>query len=192
MKVCKDNAVICKLIAFFLVGMITVSVFSPAQAQDLNSSVSQVRIMPLGDSITRGSDYNGYREPLYSLLTGEGYNFDFVGSLAHGDFEDRDHEGHFNWRADEILAQINSWAGTYEPDIVLIHLGTVDVDQGNNVQSTIDELGQIIDELRYLIPNVTVLLAQIIPCPRCLNSQLVEELNTQIPSLENSRRIKSF
>ncbi len=36
------------------------------------------RIMPLGDSITEAK--NGYRGYLYNLLTGAGYNVDFVGS----------------------------------------------------------------------------------------------------------------
>ena len=42
-----------------------------------------LRIMPLGDSITHGSQSvrgNGYRAPLYVALTNLGYNVDYVGT----------------------------------------------------------------------------------------------------------------
>ena len=61
-----------------------------------------VKIMPLGDSITRGvygSPVNrwGYRQPLYVSLTNGGYNFDFVGGQTDGNFPDPNHEGHDGW-----------------------------------------------------------------------------------------------
>ena len=42
-----------------------------------------LRIMPLGDSITHGSQSvrgNGYRAPLYVAFTNLGYNVDYVGT----------------------------------------------------------------------------------------------------------------
>ena len=59
------------------------------------------RIMPLGDSITRGyigsAFHWGYRKPLYDNLTTGGYSFDFVGSQFDGSFPDPNHEGHDGW-----------------------------------------------------------------------------------------------
>ncbi|SPO04161.1 uncharacterized protein DNG_06844 [Cephalotrichum gorgonifer] len=54
-----------------------------------------LRIMPLGDSITRGSlstNLNGYRGYLQTKL--DGAPFDFIGTLADGSMTDRSHEGH--------------------------------------------------------------------------------------------------
>ena len=56
------------------------------------SGVDTVRIMPLGDSITRGNDTfvsdeefdHGYRSYLWYKLNGGGYSVDFVGSLNIG------------------------------------------------------------------------------------------------------------
>ena len=61
-----------------------------------------LRVMPLGDSITHGSQSvrgNGYRAPLYVALTNLGYNVDYVGtqtdnySLEDPFLADSDHEG---------------------------------------------------------------------------------------------------
>jgi uncharacterized repeat protein (TIGR02543 family) len=43
-------------------------------------STKTLRIMPMGDSITAGTVPGGYRLPLYNLLQGNGYTFDFVGN----------------------------------------------------------------------------------------------------------------
>ena len=60
-----------------------------------------LRIMPLGDSITRGDksqDTAGYRGPLWTKLLAAGYNVDYVGSAT--DYAgtvsgmDVNHEGH--------------------------------------------------------------------------------------------------
>src|SRR6478736_2531080 len=68
-----------------------------------------LRIMPLGDSITTGNDnFNqtpgGYRTTLFNLLSGAGYDFDFVGSLSDnpGPIPDNDHEGHGGFQLNQI------------------------------------------------------------------------------------------
>ncbi len=78
--------------------------------------VGETRIMPLGDSLTRGTgedggeptedpapgNRKGYREFLYEELTSNGFAVDFVGTWAEGSGFDNDHEGHGGIRADEI------------------------------------------------------------------------------------------
>jgi acyl-CoA thioesterase I len=131
----------------------------------------KVKIMPLGDSITQGNKAHvSYRRSLWKLLQGQGYAVDFVGSLkTQQDGEvpvkdfDLDHEGHWGWRVDEILAQLDGWAKATKPDIVLIHLGTNDIAQQQDLKETIAELKQVIAKLRSANPKVRVLLAQIIP-----------------------------
>lgn len=130
-----------------------------------------VRIMPLGDSITQGNMTHGsYRRGLWMRLQQAGYPVDFVGStqqqfggfLLPNDF-DRDHEGHWGWRVDEILPQIEAWSRRAQPDIVLVHLGTNDLANRQSIESTVGELRSLIQTLRRVNPRIKVLLAQIIP-----------------------------
>ena len=128
-----------------------------------------LRIMPLGDSITQGDD-SSYRRPLWIALEKAGMRVDFVGSMSGGytsrsdanDY-DRDHEGHWGWRADQVLRRIDQWAKQATPDIVLLHLGTNDIGSGQDIDETVDEIEQIIVRLRAQNPRVHILVAAIIP-----------------------------
>ncbi len=160
---------------------------------DNGGTSNAIKIMPLGDSITQMySDHDSYRRPLWHLLQSGGFNVDFVGSLnlnkngppPHPDF-DMDHEGHSSWRADHMLAQVDAFAGTYKPDIVLLHLGSNDVFEYQSNSSTIAELGQIIDKLRLANPNVKILLGQIIPS--IYEAAAIVDLNQRMPALAASK-----
>ncbi len=115
-------------------------------------ALCQVRIMPLGDSITRG-DFSGepdegrqtgYRLELWNRLRQNGYDVDFVGSLNSGFLNagfDSGHEGHSGWTAYEILngrlqdpqaGNLASWLNTYRPEIVLLHIGTNGLEDSPN------------------------------------------------------------
>jgi len=128
-----------------------------------------LRVMPLGDSITQGES-SSYRQPLWLALDEAGISVDFIGSMSGGysgshnanDY-DTDHEGHWGWRADQVLRRINQWAKQATPDIVLMHLGTNDIGAGQDIDDTVDEIDQIIDRLREHNPQVHVLVAAIIP-----------------------------
>jgi len=139
---------------------------------DDNSSRSKKRILPLGDSITDGSDgYQGYRRPLWFLLRNADYNVDFLGSKGDvrrgiNDF-DLDHEGHGGWEAGEVEQKLPYWLDNYEtPDIVLLHLGTNDIARNQSVSSTINEIDNIINILRERNSHIVILLAEIIPMRR--------------------------
>ena len=76
-----------------------------------------LRIMPLGDSITHGSQSvrgNGYRAPLYVALTNLGYNVDYVGTQTDNYSKedpflaDSDHEGHSSWKISRVCHFVDS------------------------------------------------------------------------------------
>lgn len=151
---------------------------------------AQVKIMPLGNSITQGNtQHNSYRRALWFKLSNGGYAVDFVGS-QNGNFGgpppnpdfDLNSEGHWGWRADELLGSISGWAATYKPDIVLMHAGSNDMLQGQSVASTVVEIGQLIDQLRVANPNVKILLGQLIPTTLAANVNITA-LNTALPAL---------
>ena len=98
----------------------------PASAE----SNGGVRVMPLGDSITEGTQVpGGYRINLWQGFVNGGYTVDFVGSQSNGpaSLGDHDHEGHSGWRIDQIDANIVGWLRATTPHTVLLHIGTNDV-----------------------------------------------------------------
>lgn len=127
-------------------------------------------ILPLGDSIT--DSYAGrpsYRRTLWKLLVDADYTVDFVGNESttniDSSFQDFDlnHEGHPGWEAGEIDSQINEWLTNITPDIVLLHIGTNDLDRGQSNQSTLNEIDSLIQKLRIKNPNMAIFMAKIIP-----------------------------
>jgi hypothetical protein len=154
-----------------------------------------LRILPLGDSITQGNRrLRSYRYALWIKLTDAGIRFDFVGSMKtnfrgnpawpthRGGAFDPDHEGHWGWKADQVLAALPRWLNRYTPDLVLLHLGTNDAARGESTESTLRELGRIIEALRSDNPKVIVLLAELIPVDYPVNWR-IRELNSGIRAL---------
>jgi lysophospholipase L1-like esterase len=125
-----------------------------------------VRIMPLGNSITRGfwgSPANhGYRRSLYQQLTAAGYTADFVGGETDGDSTDfdRNHEGHDGWRDDQIASSVYGFLQANPADIILLHIGTNAVAPGSgDVRDILDAIDQYEADSTVAI---TVFLARII------------------------------
>ena len=137
---------------------------------------SSTKIMLTGDSITYGDGgtYGGYRGYLYDLLRHQGYNFDFVGSQTANSPPtiDPNHEGHGGWRADNIRDYIYGWLVNNPAELVLLHVGTNDISGiadglsesvwKGQVQTQVNEVSQILDEIDNFSENTTVILARII------------------------------
>ncbi|SHJ59590.1 repeat domain (List_Bact_rpt) [Hymenobacter daecheongensis DSM 21074] len=156
---------------------------------------AQVKIMPFGASTTQGdANYNSYRRALWQKLQAGNYSVDFVGSqkgnynapTPNPDF-DLDHEGHWGWLAGQLLVDAQSWAATYQPDIVLMHVGTNDMMIDNGIEDTKVEIGEIIDRLRLGQPNVTVLLAQLLPVAPSGPNSNITALNALLPQLAQQK-----
>src|SRR5690242_12081668 len=78
--------------------LITLAAAGVAVRADIAAAESNggVRVMPLGDSITEGTQVpGGYRIGLWQRLSNAGYRVDFVGSQYNGpsSLGDHDHEG---------------------------------------------------------------------------------------------------
>ncbi|HOT94457.1 MAG TPA: GDSL-type esterase/lipase family protein [Methanoregulaceae archaeon] len=158
-----------------------------------------VRILPLGDSITRGdpspdSDAGSYRYYLYTRLVDAGYRVDFIGSTTQPNFSrfsfDQDHDGHGGYTTGMFLSYqgqepLREWlAASGAPDIVLLHIGTNDavwqVDHGTRLEN----LAVIVRILQETNPRVTILLAQIIPTDNWFrNQRQIDPFNAALPGL---------
>lgn len=172
--------------------------------RSLHAAGVPIRILPLGDSITQADkDHHSYRYHLWVKLIDAEINFDFVGSMNrnlginprwpeyHGKLFDRDHEGHWGWNTDHILAgypekrdeRLSEWLKTYTPDIALVHLGTNDALQLESTFSTVNELRRIIEVLRNDNPNVIVLLAKLMPVSNPQMNPRIDELNARMDGI---------
>jgi lysophospholipase L1-like esterase len=148
--------------------------------------------MPLGDSITLGFNSspiyelnNGYRKHLYTLLTSDGFNIDFVGDINHGDFEDTDHQGWDGWRTDQIRDELSEHLLLNPPQVILLHTGTNDISQGEDPAGIISEVEQILDIIDEFNESVIVLLARIIN--RQPYSQATTDYNILLQSMAEAR-----
>lgn len=136
---------------------------------------AQIRILPLGNSITQGKvGLPSYRQALWKMFEQADMSVDFVGSLDAPflceedvkDGFDPDHEGHWGFRIDQILSHtgadincraasknggLSQWLQNYTPDIALVHLGTNDLFQKPWYQSSESVLSTTLAELDTVI-----------------------------------------
>ncbi len=169
-----------------------------------DSGAAPKRILLLGDSITQGgAGLPSYRDPLIRLLRGTNinganpsgtvYDFELVGSMDTARDSDPPnsnhptslalhprHEGHYGWRADQILngfvgtplsgsgsGSLSTWLTGYSVDIALIHVGTNDALQQHAqptfAADTRADIEGIIDAIRAAHPSAAIFLAKLIP-----------------------------
>ncbi|MGJ6967767.1 lectin [Streptosporangium sp. G11] len=149
-----------------------------------------VRVMPLGDSITEGTQVpGGYRIGLWQRLVSGRYTVDFVGSQFNGpgNLGDHDHQGHPGWRIDQIDANITNWARTQNPRTVLLHIGTNDILQNYNVAGAPQRLSTLIDRITATVPDAEVFVATIIPLSNSGQAAAARTFNAAIPGIVQNK-----
>jgi lysophospholipase L1-like esterase len=149
-----------------------------------------VRVIPLGDSITEGTQVpGGYRIGLWQRLASGGFRTDFVGSQFNGpaNLGDHDHEGHPGWRIDQIDANITGWLHTTSPHAVLLHIGTNDVLQNFNLSGAPGRLSTLVDHITASVPNAEVFVATIIPLANSGQEANARTYNATIPGMVQSK-----
>ena len=135
-------------------------------------------VLPLGDSITEGylpSGANGgYRVELFRQAALAGKNLTFVGTQTNGPTTvenrtfPRRHEGHGGYTiagggSGALAGTITDTAITmYHPNIVLLMIGTNDLNDNLDVSAAPTRLGKLIDEITTDAPSALVVVATII------------------------------
>lgn len=142
------------------------------------------RIMPFGASITDG--YNvpgGYRIHLWALATMAEKSIDFVGSLSNGPSElpDKEHEGHSGWKIAELDAIAGERMTTYTPQIVLVHAGTNDVRNGDDLPNAPNRLRALVDTMTSMAPDALVVLASLVPVSDPQDQLAMDAFNAEVP-----------
>jgi lysophospholipase L1-like esterase len=159
-------------------------------------------VLPLGDSITEGcctAPEGGYRIELFRQAVTNGKNLTFVGSLLNGSttvanrtFPMR-HEGHGGYTISGggnggIAGTITDSAiSTYHPNIVLLMIGTNDINDNIDVTNAPSRLGKLIDEITTDAPAALVVVSTIIPISAPGGDQRAQAYNAAIPGLVNAR-----
>jgi lysophospholipase L1-like esterase len=130
-----------------------------------------IKIMPIGNSITEGYTdgslpnelLRGYRYGLRYLLKNYGYNIDFVGSQTGGSayFNDSQHAGIGGTRDQYVVTLLNTgfderngiqilvppryYLDEYNPDIILLHIGTNDITHEGDAAITNQKVTEILN-----------------------------------------------
>jgi lysophospholipase L1-like esterase len=149
-----------------------------------------MRIMPLGDSITDG--YNipgGYRVDLEDELRASGIRFDFVGSQHNGprSLADHDHEGHNGWRIGQLQSYVDAWLTTYQPDVVLLLIGTNDILQHYRLATAPDRLVTLVDLIRTVRPTTKIFLSTLPPIANPADNSRITTYNADVIDVVRTR-----
>ncbi|GAA4607697.1 lysophospholipase L1-like esterase [Actinoplanes octamycinicus] len=148
------------------------------------------RVMPLGDSITEGTQVpGGYRIGLWQRMAAAGYRVDLVGSQFNGPAQlgDHDHEGHPGWRIDQIDANIGGWLRASTPRTVLLHIGTNDILQNYNVSGAPGRLSTLLDHIVAGAPSADVFVATLIPLANSGQEAAARTFNAALPGIVRSK-----
>lgn len=128
-----------------------------------------------------------------------GKNVTFVGSLTNGPTTvsgkpfPMHHEGHGGYTISGggnggIAGTITDNAiSTYHPNIVLLMIGTNDLNDNIDVANAPSRLGKLIDEITTDAPSALVVVSTIIPISAPGGDQRVQTYNAAIPGLVNAR-----
>ena len=176
------NGVLCFVSAsWFLALLVALALPSGLSAQG-----TTVKIMPVGDSITRGSNYNGsvpggYRRELGFLLASGGFRHDFVGNRTDNPAPgmDPNHNGLDGFRTDQMLTFLPTRLHT-APDIVLMHLGTNDLIQGVPLETIVSNLDALIELITQNAPGRRLFVATVIPIAQNRNGKTIAEWEAAI------------
>lgn len=158
----------------------------PAAAAPDVVVAAPVRVMPLGDSITYGDKSpGGYRVGLWQKVVAGGYSVDFVGSRTEGpsSLPDRNHEGHPGWVISQIDSNITNWLRTYNPQTILLQIGTNDM--WRDQRGAPGRLNTLVDRITTLAPNTRVFVATITPISGM--DPAVRAFNATIPPMVRSK-----
>jgi lysophospholipase L1-like esterase len=158
-----------------------------------------LRILPLGDSITEGQN-GGYRDVLYERLTAAGYTVDYVGprSDPYADAPDKDHAGTPGHNTGNILGVVDGHLSTYDPDVVLLMIGTNDLAwwaaEASAPADAAARVGQILDKIeaagvRVILATTPPIQDASVPPDGRSRAQLLRDYNAALRTLAAQRGV---
>jgi lysophospholipase L1-like esterase len=158
------------------------------------------KIMPFGDSITDGYGVpGGYRIELFRLAHQASKNITFVGSQSNGPAQidgvtfPPNHEGHSGWTIDSVGGRtgistlVSSMMPAYTPHVITLMIGTNDANDNYDMANAPKRLGNLIDSIYAELPNVLLVVAQVIPTQDDTINARIQTYNAGIPAVVQTR-----
>jgi len=132
-----------------------------------------VTIMPTGDSITHGFNSNSYRKYLELMMSQAECNYEMAGNrmndLVSSPYESLHSAYSGHTAADFVTNKISegnpgiaTLVSSHLPDVITLHIGSNDLNQGASAQATLEQITEV---LKQIDSGTTVLLANLIPWP---------------------------
>jgi lysophospholipase L1-like esterase len=162
-------------------------------------------IMPLGDSITAGQHSIGavpgaYRIKLWERFQDDGLNINFVGGSSNGppSLGDKNHQGQPGWKINRITSDLvdRNLFQNYPSDVILLTIGTNDINNGASVSRMIADLGALIDRIHLKSPNSRLVVSSIPPveAPRGTTSMTtrINSYNAQMKLLVDAKAANGY
>lgn len=161
-------------------------------------------ILPLGDSITDGFPFEagGYRVELFNQTLIGSKQVTFVGSLSNGPATvggvvfPKNHEGHTGFtiineptagRTGISPAITDTAISTYHPNIILLMIGTNDVDLSIDLTNAPARLATLVDEIIADAPDALLVVAQLTPTTTDAENVRFQAYNAAIPDIVQQR-----
>lgn len=160
-------------------------------------------ILPLGDSITEGfaSSGGGYRVELFRQALDQGKSITFVGAASpngpnnvDGTPFPRNHEGHGGYTIDTDSghsgisgAITNDALDDFDPDIVLLMIGTNDINGNVDVNNAPQRLGNLIDDIIERAPDTLVVVASVVPVVNTSTDAKITQYNAGVEEVALAR-----
>ena len=148
------------------------------------TSVSQIKVMPIGEITTLGgvpdSNSSAYRQLLADKYSSLGVSTKYIGTqnLASGQMKDGNiyHCAFSDATAKNIFENhIENIIKCEAPDIIILMLGRNDIIQNTNVNDFLTYFIQIIDKLKTAYPQAKIYLPSVVPVRAGDGSELMSD-----------------
>lgn len=192
-----------KLVGLLVSALLAVAAVPSVASADPSSLPTASRIMPLGDSISKGSGSpgtGGYRGYLEDLVVVKKPSFTFVGSqttLSPRTLDRKRHEGHGGYLIANrqgrpgLQERVVGWLNKTHPDVVLLMVGTNDLrGDASLAKGASARFKKLVDTIRgYKRHPVRVVVSAIPPNSNPTVNARVAKYNAQIRKIALSRQL---
>jgi lysophospholipase L1-like esterase len=138
-------------------------------------------VLALGDSITAGGkSFICYRQVLIPELRKKGIAFEFIGPNKDAASA---HAGYGGKNTAQLLSILKSIYRKYPADILMLHSGHNSFSKDKPISKIVNDTEKIIENVKKINPNVTILLAQVILAGKLPKYSYIPKLNKELASL---------
>lgn len=134
-------------------------------ASQIDRAKPSLRIMPLGGSVTYGSestDGNGYRKILQDILTSDGYIVDMVGSRKSGSMTNNENEGWRGFRIEQVTNKAKKSVLRFLPNLFTVNVGSNDCVQDFEIETAGKRMSDMLEYLWMTSSGSRVVLSTLL------------------------------